>query len=130
VITDAHSCNGHGTHCASTVGGVDYGVAAGATIVTVQVLTCEGWGSDADIMAGIDWAVADAASRGKPAVISMSLGGWGANRYDGVIGRAHQRGVLTVVAAGNDDDDACSYSPASTPLAVTVGSTNVNDEKV
>ena len=40
VTADKSQCNGHGTHCASTAGGSDYGVAECTTIVTVQVLSC------------------------------------------------------------------------------------------
>ncbi|EOD22190.1 hypothetical protein EMIHUDRAFT_65068, partial [Emiliania huxleyi CCMP1516] len=130
VITEATSqCNGHGTHCASTAGGATYGVAEGTTIITVQVLNCGGSGSTAGIVAGIEWAVADSKDRGLPAVISMSLGGGGANRFDAAINAAFAEGVLSVVAAGNSNADACDYSPASTPLAVTVGSTTNSDAK-
>ena len=130
VIDDSTSrCHYHGTHCASTVSGIDYGVAKGVTVVTVQVLSCGGSGSSSGVIAGIEWAVSDAKARGLPAVLSMSLGGNGANRYDGVINAAYDEGVLTVVAAGNSNGNACSYSPASTPLAVTVGSTTRSDSK-
>ena len=78
---------------------------------------------------GINWAVDDALARGKPAVISMSLGGGGSNRYDAIIESAFNRGVLTVVAAGNSNADACNYSPASTRLALTVGATTSADTK-
>ena len=66
-------CHGHGTHVAGTVASKDYGVAPGATIVGVRVLSCSGSGSTAGVIQGIQWAVADAA--GRPAVINMSLGG-------------------------------------------------------
>jgi len=129
-ITAARSCHGHGTHCASTIGGAAYGVAKGVTIVSVQVLSCQGSGSMSGIIAGIEWAMNDARDRGQPpAIISMSLGGNGANRYDEIIGKAHAAGILTVVAAGNNNGDACRKSPASTALAVTVGSTAQGDAR-
>ena len=134
VTADKSQCNGHGTHCASTAGGSDYGVAECTTIVTVQVLSCGGSGSISGVIAGIEWAVTDSKTRGPggtplPAVISMSLGGSGAGRYDAAIDAAFHEGVITVVAAGNSDDDACEYSPASTPNAITVGSTALGDGK-
>ena len=101
VITASESaCNGHATHVASTAGGRAHGVASGATIVTVQVLSCGNTGSYAQVIAGIDWAVEDAAVRGLPAVISMSLGGEGRGQFDSAIDAAYDAGVLTVVAAG------------------------------
>ena len=131
VITEDESstCSGHGTHCASTIGGLTYGVSKDVTIITVQVLSCGGSGSQASVLAGIEWAVENALQRGKPAVLSMSLGGNGGGRYDQVIEQAFNQGVLTVVAAGNSNADACSYSPASAPLAITVGATTISDSK-
>ena len=66
----------HGTHCASTVGGSAYGVATGATIVAVQALSCQGFGTSSTVIAAIEWAVADAAKYpNQKSIISMSLGG-------------------------------------------------------
>ena len=130
IVTDATpSCSGHGTHCASTIGGIKYGISNGVTIVTVQVLSCGGSGATSGIEAGIEWAVEDSKERGKPAVLSMSLGGGGGGRFDRIINWAYDEGVVTVVAAGNSNDDACNYSPASTPNAITVGSTESTDTK-
>ena len=47
------SASGHGTHCASTAAGTTWGVAKKAHIVTVQVLSCQGWGSFSGIMEGV-----------------------------------------------------------------------------
>ena len=42
----------------------------------------------------------------------------------------HEEGLVVVAAAGNKDEDACSYSPAAEDYAITVGATNIDDTKV
>ena len=51
----SEDCNGHGTHVAGTVGGAVYGVAKQVTLVPVRVLGCGGSGSNAGVIAGVDW---------------------------------------------------------------------------
>ncbi|WP_411026959.1 S8 family serine peptidase, partial [Salmonella sp. s55044] len=70
---DITDCNGHGSHCSGTIAGTEYGVAKGAIIVGVRVLSCFGFGSNTDVVAGMDFAASDSA--GALAVVSMSLGG-------------------------------------------------------
>ena len=82
-------CNGHGTHVASTVGGTTYGVAKEVTMVAVQVLSCSGSGSLANVIAGIEWSVTDAASSGQHSIITMSLGGGSSESENQVGTRAH-----------------------------------------
>jgi len=124
VINSATSqCHPHGTHCASTAAGATYGVAKEATIIAVQVLDCDGFGSGTSVLAGIEWAMQDAETRNKKAIISMSLGGGFSQETNNMIKDAFEKDILTVVSAGNDGSDACSKSPASAPFAVTVGST-------
>ena len=130
VITSASpSCSGHGTHCASTAGGTVYGVAKDTTIIALQVLSCQGSGSTSGVIAGIEWAVADAQRHpSSRSIISMSLGGAGVSQAEfRAIERATVANVVVVVAAGNDSDDACQYSPAGAPAAITVGSTTQTD---
>jgi cerevisin len=123
--SDGH---GHGTHCAGTVGGKTYGVAKKANLIAVKVLSDKGSGSNADVIAGIEWAVKDSRP-GKGKVISMSLGGIFSPTLDSVVNKAVESGVVVVVAAGNDSLDACLYSPARASKAVTVGATNIRDER-
>merc|ERR1719419_1904330 len=63
-------------------------------------------------------------------IISMSLGGGGADQnYKVVIDAAVAAGVVVVVAAGNSNADACNYSPAFTPKAITVASSTNSDAR-
>ncbi|KAJ8280213.1 hypothetical protein GJAV_G00051900 [Gymnothorax javanicus] len=118
--------HGHGTHCAGTAVGKDYGVAKNVAVVNVKVLSRYGFGSYAQIISGVNWAAADNV---KARVLSMSLGGRRNMALNEAIDAATGTGALVVVAAGNDNDDACDYSPASAPTAFTVGSTDSSDSR-
>ena len=119
-------CNGHGTHVAGTVAGGNYGVAPAASIVPVRVLSCSGSGSTSGVIAGIQYAVQHHQA-GTPAVANMSLGGGYSAALNAAVAAGVADGISFVVAAGNSSDNACSYSPASEPTAITVGSTTSTD---
>ncbi|MEQ1512547.1 MAG: S8 family peptidase [Lysobacteraceae bacterium] len=123
---NANDCHGHGTHVAGTVGGTTYGVAKGVTIHPVRVLGCTGSGTNAGVISGMDWV---AANRVLPAVANMSLGGGASQATDDAVARMTAAGVTVVVAAGNDNGDACLKSPARAPSAITVGSTTSTDAR-
>jgi len=127
----ADDCNGHGTHVAGTVGGAAYGVAKGAQLVAVRVLNCDGSGTTAQVVAGIDWVTAN---RVLPAVANMSLGGGADTVLDAAVRRSIAAGVTYAIAAGNGlfglfALDACTQSPARVAEAVTVSATDSNDRK-
>jgi subtilisin family serine protease len=115
----AQDCNGHGTHVAGTVGGTRFGVAKGVQLVAVRVLDCNGSGTTANVVAGIDFVTRDA--RGRAAVANMSLGGGPSSAIDAAVRRSVAAGVTFAVAAGNSNANACGSSPARVPEAVTVG---------
>ena len=119
-------CNGHGTHVAGTVGGTTHGVAKGVTIHPVRVLGCTGSGTNSGVIAGMDWVTAN---RVRPAVANMSLGGGASSTTDSAVQRMVNAGVTVVVAAGNDNSNACNYSPARATNAITVGSTTSTDAR-
>jgi aqualysin 1 len=123
---NANDCNGHGTHVAGTVGGTTHGVAKQVTLHPVRVLSCTGSGTNAGVIAGMDWVTAN---RVRPAVANMSLGGGASTATDDAVNRMHNAGVTVVVAAGNSNANACNYSPARAPNAVTVGSTTSTDAR-
>ncbi len=122
--SNADDCDGHGTHTAGTIGGTNYGVAKGVQLVGVRVLDCVGDGTVASVVAGIDWVTANAI---KPAVANMSLGGAPSTAVDSAVQASINSGVTYAVAAGNDDEDACGYSPARAASAITVGASDELD---
>ncbi|MCG9760277.1 MULTISPECIES: S8 family serine peptidase [Pseudoalteromonas] len=123
---DATDCNGHGTHVAGTIGGGEYGVAKNVNIVGVRVLGCNGSGSYSGVISGIDWVKNNASG---PSVANMSLGGGVSQAVDDAVNNAVASGVSFVVAAGNDNSNACNYSPARAADAITVGSTTSSDAR-
>jgi len=116
-------CNGHGTHVAGTVGGAVYGVAKNVNLIAVKVLGCTGSGTNAGVIGGIDWVAAQASNSKNPSLANMSLGGGKSTALNNAVAAAVRAGVTMVVAAGNDNADACNYSPASELTAITVGAT-------
>jgi subtilisin family serine protease len=119
-------CNGHGTHVAVTVGGATYGVAKGVTIYAVRVLNCSGSGTTSGVIAGIDWVTENHTD---PAVANMSLGGAASKSLDTAVKNSINTGVTYSVAAGNNNKDACRYSPSRVPAALTVGATTSSDAR-
>jgi len=122
----SNDCNGHGTHVAGTVAGSTWGVAKSAVIVPVRVLDCQGGGTNSGVIAGMDWV---AANHTKPAVANMSLGGGASTATDNAVTNMRNAGVTVVVAAGNENQNACNVSPARSGDAITVGSTTNNDSR-
>ncbi|MBD1557815.1 S8 family peptidase [Vibrio sp. S9_S30] len=123
---NATDCNGHGTHVAGTIGGSQYGVAKNVNIVGVRVLSCTGSGSTSGVIAGVDWVAANASG---PSVANMSLGGGVSLALDQAVASAVQSGVSFMLAAGNENSDACNTSPARVASGVTVGSTTSSDSR-
>ncbi len=129
---DPNDSDGHGTHCAGTIGAVGnnanqvVGVCWTASIMPVRVGTEEGL-LDSDIVDGIRYAARNGAK-----VLSNSYGGTGYSQtiYDAVE-YANEQGCIFVAAAGNDssDNDSLPQYPASydLPNVIAVAATDEND---
>jgi cerevisin len=136
--------NGHGSHCAGTIASRKYGVAKKAHVIAVKVLGSNGSGSMSDVVGGVAWAAsaarakADAAraefktsgyTKHKGSVANMSLGGGKSRALDISVDKAVDNGLHFAVAAGNDNRDACAFSPAASEKAITVGASTLSDER-
>src|SRR3989442_9129572 len=104
-------------------------MAKGVVLVAVRVLNCFGSGTDAQVIAGIDYVTAQKnANPTVPSVANMSLGGGFFQPLNTAVENSIAAGVVYAVAAGNSGaPDACNTSPASAPDALTVGATDIND---
>ncbi|PNW74113.1 hypothetical protein CHLRE_13g585800v5 [Chlamydomonas reinhardtii] len=110
-------CYGHGTHVASLLGGVDYGVAKNVTIVPVQVLDCNGNTSETLLKQGLEWVGRNLVL---PAVVHMSLEGGYSAAVNAMVDSLTALGAVVVASAGNSNRDTCAVSPASAQSAVAV----------
>ena len=118
-------CNGHGTHVAGTIGGTTFGVAREVTLFAVRVLNCRGSGTKSGVIGGIEWVTENHV---KPAVANMSLGGTRSRAIDRAVESSMEVGVTYAVAAGNENANACFFSPANTD-AITVGASDIQDQR-
>ena len=90
----------------------------------VRVLNCSGSGSWSGVIAGIDWVRLNSPG---PSVANMSLGGGFSSAVNTATANLSNSGVLVAVAAGNSAANACSFSPASEPTAVTAAASDRTD---
>lgn len=119
-------CNDHGTHVAGLVGSSDYGVAKKVNLKAVKVLNCQGSGTYSSILKGLEF-VANNHNSSRHTIINMSLGGPKSDILNSAVRELTGMGIHVVVAAGNENQNACNTSPASDSSVITVGATDIHD---
>ncbi|MBA6263496.1 S8 family serine peptidase [Colwellia sp. Bg11-12] len=117
----------HGTHVAGTIGAADngfgvVGMAPGVDMHIVKVFNEAGWGYSSDLA-----YAANICSGAGANIISMSLGGGGANSTEENAFKAFtESGGLVVAAAGNDGNNVRSF-PAGYSSVMMVGANDNNN---
>jgi subtilisin family serine protease len=129
-------CNSHSTHCLGLVGSRSYGVCKDAKLFAVKVLTCEGSGSTAGVIQGMNYAFNRHLEREKQnpklrTIMSMSLGGGKSLAMNRVVERMVKMSdtFYIAVAAGNENSNACNTSPASARGIFTVNAMGKDDQR-
>ena len=137
---------GHGTHVAGIIAGQPSaavsvtklytgGISPGADLINVRVLGADGTGLTSDVIAGIEWVIANKAKY-NIRVMNLSLGHpvnepAATDPLCEAVADAVNAGIVVVVAAGNSGKSADGHmvlgsitSPGNAPLALTVGALN------
>lgn len=119
-------CADHGTHVAGTAGGTTYGVAPDVILHDVKFLNCSNTGVNSDAIAAINWV---ANNNQTPAVANMSFGSSVSASVNTAVNNLINAGVTVIASAGNQGIDACTRSPAKVTNAITVGATEIDDDR-
>ncbi|MER7764515.1 S8 family serine peptidase [Streptomyces sp. NPDC097619] len=129
---DSKDRHGHGTHVASTVagsgaksGGTYKGVAPGAKLLDGKVLGDDGFGSESEIVAGMQWATDQGAQ-----IVNMSIvagDGPEVDPMEAAVAKLSGKALFVIAAGNTGDKPGTITSPGSAPAALTVGAVDKKD---
>ncbi|KAF5900452.1 proprotein convertase subtilisin/kexin type 9, partial [Clarias magur] len=129
VHRQASQCDSHGTHIAGVLSGQGSGVARGVSVNTVRVLNCQGRGTVSGALAGLEYIRASLKVQPvSPVILLLPFAGAFSRALNTACREMVHSGAVVIAAAGNYQDDACMYSPASEPEVITAGATNADDQ--
>ncbi|XP_051510537.1 proprotein convertase subtilisin/kexin type 9 [Myxocyprinus asiaticus] len=129
IHRQASQCDSHGTHIAGVVSGRDSGVARGASVNSVRVLNCQGKGTISGALAGLEYIQSSLRAQPmRPVILLLPFVGGFSRTLNAACRKMVELGSVLIAAAGNYNDDACLYSPASEPEVITVGAVNFADQ--
>jgi subtilisin family serine protease len=114
---------GHGTHVAGLLGGNTYGVAKDVQMIAIKVFGGDATSRFSNIIAGIEYVMEQKEQDpNQPMVLNLSLGTSAVSELmNEAVNAVVKAEVPVATAAGNGGVDACTFSPASANLAITVG---------
>ncbi|KAK3516583.1 hypothetical protein QTP70_021957 [Hemibagrus guttatus] len=129
VHRQASQCDSHGTHIAGVLSGRDSGVARGVSVKLVRVLNCQGRGTVSGALKGLEYIRASLQVQPvSPVIILLPFVGGFSRTLNTACREMVHSGAVLIAAAGNYQDDACTYSPASEPEVITIGASNAADQ--
>jgi subtilisin family serine protease len=119
-------CHGHGTHVTGIIGSTTYGIAKAARLRGVRVLDCAGSGTVSGLIAAIDWV---RMNHVPPAVAVIAVSVPFSSAVNTAATNLVNAGVFTSAAAGNNNANACNYSPGSAPAVMTTMASTSTDAR-
>jgi subtilisin family serine protease len=123
ALSDHEDCSGHGTRVAGVIASATFGVAKAANVYALRVLDCAATGLTSDTLAALDYVASTVTAKTSAArsVVNLSVSMAYSASLNAAVQAVIDKGVIVVVASGNAGGNACDYSPASVPSAITVG---------
>lgn len=121
----------HGTHVAGTIISKSFGVAKQSRVIEVRVLDDQGYSPYSKILEGIAWVSKHASEHFTlgTRIINMSIGGPRSEVVNRAVNALYRQGIIPIIAAGNENSNACDTSPASAINAITVASSSSEDKQ-
>ncbi|KAH8105570.1 serine protease [Phellopilus nigrolimitatus] len=128
-VGDDADGRGHGTHVAGIAAGTRFGVAKAANLIAVKVLADNGAGPISATLSGLNYVFNSALGSGRPSIANLSLSASPNQALDDGVTSLVNLGIHVTVAAGNQNIDAINISPARAPGVITVGASNIADNR-